>query len=234
MENKQKLRSRRIDIIVVVIMIMILNLGLILLINVKNSKWTRTDKLIYDRIINKINLSYINGTKIDYNGLNYSAPIEEKMKRLKEKTQYHSVYVMEVIENSFLPSNYGSNYGDDFKSIWEEYILLFQINYTTDIDNFKVVEYIQTPQELVRNSLKGDCDDYAIFLYTIAKNHNIPVRYMVGWRESFGHAWVQVEIDNIWYEYDSTGNNVCEVEKKCISENYDFIGYVENSKIVLK
>ena len=85
-------------------------------------------------------------------------------------------------------------------------------------------EYLQGIEELVSNDYQGDCDDYALFLYLIAKEMELDVRYVIGMGIIGGHAWIQINVEGIWVDYDSTSNRVCE---GCVSKHFSEIEYYE-------
>ena len=113
----------------------------------------------------------------------------------------------------------------EFKWIYKGFIKIFVKEYTTEIDDsYKNNEYIQTIPELISNGYRGDCDDYAMFFYVMAKKKGLEVRYMAGTGSIGGHAWIQIKEKGKWIEYDSTSNTICE---GCISKHFETINYFE-------
>jgi len=118
--------------------------------------------------------------------------------------------------------------GEDFTEIFNGNMKIFSKRYTTDLDMASPTqEYIQDIGELVINGYRGDCDDYALFLYLIATERGLKARYTVGINEYSGHAWVEIMVDGEWKEYDSTSNRICD---DCISMGYDYIDYFEEDE----
>lgn len=115
--------------------------------------------------------------------------------------------------------------GEDFDDIYHGNIKIFRKKYTTLLDQASSTgEYIQNIGELVMNGYEGDCDDYALFLYLVAKERGLDVRYVSGIGVPSGHAWIQVKVDGDWKEYDSTSDRICD---DCVSEDFYFIDYFE-------
>ncbi len=120
--------------------------------------------------------------------------------------------------------------GKDFNEIYHLNTKIFKEKYTTSIDDASPKgEYIQNIGEIVLNDYHGDCDDYALILYLIAKEKGLDVRYVLGVKPGSGHAWIQVKVDGEWIEYDSTSDTIC---NDCISELFDSIYYFEEGNLV--
>ncbi len=109
--------------------------------------------------------------------------------------------------------------GDSFDEVYHLNVKIFMENYTLDIDRSSPTgEYIQNIGEIVLNGHQGDCDDYALFLYLVAKEMGEEVRYATGFREGGGgHAWIQIKVDGEWKDYGSTSDEICD---DCISGKY--------------
>lgn len=66
------------------------------------------------------------------------------------------------------------------------------------------------PADVVAKQKKGDCTEHAILLATLMKVRGIPARIVSGLiltpgRPGFaGHVWVEAQIQNRWYPFDST------------------------------
>lgn len=131
----------------------------------------------------------------------------------------------EEVYNLHQDFNISDNY--DFDWIYNTSIKIFMRKYTTEIDSsYENNEYIQTIPELVFNNYRGDCDDYAMFFYVMAKKKGLEARYVIGARErGGGHAWIQIKKDGMWIEYDSTSNTIC--EEGCITQYFELINYLE-------
>lgn len=115
--------------------------------------------------------------------------------------------------------------GEDFNEIYHLNLKFFNKKYTLLLDKASPTnEYVQNIGEIVLNGYKGDCDDYALMLYLIAKEKGLEVRYVVGVNHPDAHAWIQIKINEKWIEYDSTSDRICE---GCISEDYILIDYLE-------
>lgn len=118
--------------------------------------------------------------------------------------------------------------GEDFDEIYHLNIKIFRENYTLLIDHSSSTgEYIQNIGEIVLNDYQGDCDDYALMLYLIAKEKGLDVRYVTGERIGAGHAWIQIKVDGEWVEYNSTSDTIC---SNCISELFVFLDYFEEEE----
>ena len=114
-----------------------------------------------------------------------------------------------------------------FEEIYKNYSKIFQDNYSLEIDNQFVNDYIQNFGELISNKYHGDCDDYATWIYIIAKEKGLEVRYVIGFNEKDGHAWIQIKIDGEWIDYNSTGFRK---GKNKVSKEYLTISYYEGDK----
>lgn len=102
-----------------------------------------------------------------------------------------------------------------FDIMYENLITIFKNKYDLTYDRATDnKEYIQTVQELVNNNYIGDCDDYALFFFVLAKKKGLEVRYVL----SSAHLWIQIKKGNNWIEYDSTSNKIC---KSCITDSFD-------------
>lgn len=95
-----------------------------------------------------------------------------------------------------------------FEEIYSKYIDIFQDNYSLKIDECVHYDYIQNIEELISNNYHGDCDDYAVWLYLIAQEKELEVRYVIGFGNGVGHAWIQIKIDNEWIDYNSVINSI--------------------------
>lgn len=92
---------------------------------------------------------------------------------------------------------------ETFDSIYTRFIEIFEDRYTTRIDDEHGGEYIQAVQELALNNYSGDCDDYAMFFLIMAEKLNERARMVTGCHESGCHAWLQINRNNTWIDYDS-------------------------------
>ncbi len=114
-----------------------------------------------------------------------------------------------------------------FEEIYSNYSILFNINYSLEIDNQFERDYIQNIGELISNKYHGDCDDYAVWLYLIAKEKGLEVRYVIGFRLYGGHAWIQIKVDGEWIDYNSTSYLK---GKGVVSKDYSEIYYYEDEE----
>lgn len=116
--------------------------------------------------------------------------------------------VIKVSENEYNNIIKEISHEGDFEYIYNKYSCIFNNNYSIDIDNGMGGDYIQNIGELISNNYHGDCDDYATWLYLIAKEQGLIVRYIIGYSFYGGHAWIQIKVNDEWIDYDSTWNNV--------------------------
>lgn len=112
--------------------------------------------------------------------------------------------------------NHISNEGS-FDELYDEYVKIFRNSYSSKLDNHLGGEYVQNVGELISNDYRGDCDDYALWLYIIAKEKGLDVRYVIGYSDDGGHAWIQINVDGGWIDYNSTNN---EKGKDAVSRRY--------------
>ena len=64
--------------------------------------------------------------------------------------------------------------------------------------------------------------------YVFAKIYDLNPRFVIAHHVENntimnGHAWIQLKINNKWYDFDSTGNHIC---YKCVENRYDYISYM--------
>ncbi len=113
-----------------------------------------------------------------------------------------------------------------FNDLYDDYTTIFKDRYSTfpDRELEGYGNYIKTVQEVIDDDYKGDCEDYAIFIYTLAKKKGLDVKLVTGFNPGkSGHVWTKVKQGNKWIEYDSTSNLRC---KTCISDRYEDITYM--------
>lgn len=133
---------------------------------------------------------------------------------VEEKFPYHKSFfktvrkVISVSEEEYSEVIKEISMEGTFNEIYDKYSDIFDEEYSLEIDSYFSRDYIQNIGELISNDYSGDCDDYAMWLYLIAKEKGLDVRYVIGFREGGGHAWVQVKINNEWVDYNSVFNNV--------------------------
>ena len=67
---------------------------------------------------------------------------------------------------------------------------------------------VETTAEQAFNQRAGVCQDYAHVLIALIRACNIPARYVSGLTVGEGatHAWVEANLDGIWYGFDPTRN----------------------------
>lgn len=109
-------------------------------------------------------------------------------------------------------------YWDSLDNIYYKNIIVFKENYTKD-----KIDFMQGREELINNNYKGDCEDYANYLYYLF-NNSYQTQIVKGFRinqtgSRRGHAWIRVYINNVWYEYDSTSYLIC--SDFCLSKKYN-------------
>lgn len=143
------------------------------------------------------------------------------LKALEEVVNVSRRDYQEVIEVASL--------GEDFNDIYHLNLKIFNKRYTLLLDDASPTgEYIQNIGEIVLNGYKGDCDDYALMLYLIAREKGLDTRYAIGKSISYGHAWIEIKIDGEWIEYDSTSDRICD---DCVSASYAVINYFEEGDL---
>lgn len=121
----------------------------------------------------------------------------------------------------------GLSSNKSFDEVYEEFAPIFQERYTQEIDIInggEYEEYIQTIQELVTNNYSGDCDDFAMFFFVIARKLGEEVRYVVGHSDFVGHAWIQIHKEGKWIDYQSTGYLIGE---DAVSPYYSDLNYMQ-------
>lgn len=164
--------------------------------------------------------TYVSGQEVMYN----SIPNIDNITDFELETKLRNSKFLKTAQEVYNKHKTLKISVNNFDKIYNESLEIF--NYTREIDDsYENGEYIQTVQELVSNDYRGDCDDYAMFFYVIAKKMGLKVRYMVGVRAGSGHAWIQIKKGNKWVEYDSISKTICDDD--CIKNRFWFVNYIE-------
>ena len=77
------------------------------------------------------------------------------------------------------------------------------VQYVLDKKSFGMEEYVQMPDETLRNG-KADCEDMSILFVNLMLHAGIPARMALGYGGSSSHRWPEVIYGGQWYVFDPT------------------------------
>lgn len=73
-----------------------------------------------------------------------------------------------------------------------------EFEYVPDQEQFVSPERWQKPTRYIRNDYRGDCDDYALFVASLAEAMGYDARVVLGVNESGGHALAEVRLGDTY------------------------------------
>ncbi len=75
-------------------------------------------------------------------------------------------------------------------------------NQTLPTDFNRASDFWLTPSFYMANNFTGDCEDYALFIASVAKAKNLSHYVCLGWHRNVRHAWAEVRYNGTWYVMD--------------------------------
>ena len=75
-------------------------------------------------------------------------------------------------------------------------------NQTLPTDFNRASDFWLTPSFYMSHNYTGDCEDYALFMASVAKAKNLSHYVCLGWHRNVRHAWAEIQYNGTWHVMD--------------------------------